>query len=173
MRRLRSFASDARGIHRKLFSLLRAGIPREQVRKDVTSGIIVGILALPLAIAFAIASGVPPDKGLITAVVAGIMVSAFGESRVEICWPTGAFIMIVYGIVQQHGLDGSIIATFMAGVLLVAMGCSVRSVAQVLSPHAHCRLHGGHCQQLHSCGKSIFTHHSNRHWNTVLNALRL
>lgn len=122
MKRLRSFASDARGVHPKLFSLLRAGIPREQVRKDVTSGIIVGILALPLAIAFAIASGVPPDKGLITAVVAGFMVSAFGGSRVQICWPTGAFIVIVYGIVQQNGLDGSIIATFMPGVLLVAMG---------------------------------------------------
>lgn len=106
----------------KLFSLLRAGIPREQVRKDVTSGIIVGILALPLAIAFAIASGVPPDKGLITAVVAGFMISAFGGSRVQIGGPTGAFIVIVYGIVQQHGLDGLIIATFMAGVLLVAMG---------------------------------------------------
>lgn len=106
----------------KLFTLLRTGIPREQVRKDVASGVIVGILALPLAIAFAIASGVPPDKGLITAIVAGFIISAFGGSRVQIGGPTGAFIVIVYGIVQQHGVDGLIIATFMAGVLLVAMG---------------------------------------------------
>lgn len=106
----------------KLFSLWRAGIPREQVRKDVASGVIVGILALPLAIAFAIASGVPPDKGLVTAIVAGFIISAFGGSRVQIGGPTGAFIVIVYGIVQRHGVDGLIIATFMAGVLLVAMG---------------------------------------------------
>lgn len=106
----------------KLLSLWRAGISREQVRNDITSGVIVGILALPLAIAFAIASGVPPDKGLITAIVAGFTISVFGGSRVQIGGPTGAFIVIVYGIVQQHGVDGLIIATFMAGVLLVAMG---------------------------------------------------
>lgn len=106
----------------KLFSLWRAGIPREQLRKDVVSGIIVGIVALPLAIAFAIASGVPPDKGLITAITAGFVISAFGGSRVQIGGPTGAFIVIVYGIVERHGIDGLIIATFMAGAMLVAMG---------------------------------------------------
>ncbi|MCB0780900.1 MAG: sodium-independent anion transporter, partial [Flavobacteriales bacterium] len=68
----------------KLFSLWRAGIPREQLRKDVVSGVVVGIVALPLAIAFAIASGVPPDKGLVTAIVAGSFISAFGGSRVQI-----------------------------------------------------------------------------------------
>ena len=106
----------------KLFALWKSGIPREQVRRDITSGIIVGIVALPLAIDFAIASGVPPDKGLVTAIIAGFFISAFGGSRVQIAGPTGAFIVIVYGIVQKHGIDGLIIATFMAGVMLVAMG---------------------------------------------------
>lgn len=106
----------------KLFTLWKAGISRDQLRKDISSGIIVGIVALPLAIAFAIASGVPPDKGLVTAIIAGFVISAFGGSRVQIGGPTGAFIVIVYGIVQKHGIDGLIIATFMAGAMLVAMG---------------------------------------------------
>jgi sulfate permease, SulP family len=106
----------------KLFTLWQAGISRVQLRADVISGVIVGIVALPLAIAFAIASGVPPDKGLITAIVAGFAISAFGGSRVQIAGPTGAFIVIVYGIVQQHGIEGLIIATFMAGILLVLLG---------------------------------------------------
>ena len=106
----------------KLFTLWKAGIPRAQLRKDISSGIIVGIVALPLAIAFAIASGVPPDKGLVTAIIAGFFISAFGGSRVQIGGPTGAFIVIVYGIVEKHGIDGLIIATFMAGAMLVAMG---------------------------------------------------
>lgn len=106
----------------KLFTTLRSGYTRQQLGKDVTAGVIVGIVALPLAIAFAIASGVPPEKGLITAVVAGFFVSAFGGSRVQIGGPTGAFIIIVYGIVQQHGLTGLTVATFMAGLLLILMG---------------------------------------------------
>lgn len=106
----------------KLLSILRAGISREQLVKDMTAGLIVGIVALPLAIAFAIASGVSPDKGLITAIVAGIIISVLGGSRVQIGGPTGAFIVIVYGIVQEHGVDGLTIATFMAGFILMAMG---------------------------------------------------
>lgn len=106
----------------KLFTLWKAGISRDQLRKDISSGIIVGIVALPLAIAFAIASGVPPDKGLVTAIIAGFVISAFGGSRVQIGGPTGAFIVIVYGIVAKHGIDGLIIATFMAGAMLVLMG---------------------------------------------------
>ncbi len=106
----------------KLFTLWKAGIPRAQVRQDIISGIIVGIVALPLAIAFAIASGVPPDKGLVTAIIAGFFISAFGGSRVQVAGPTGAFIVIVYGIVRQHRIDGLIIATFMAGMLLVLLG---------------------------------------------------
>ncbi len=90
--------------------------------KDLIAGIIVGIVALPLAIAFAIASGVSPEKGLFTAIIAGFLIAALGGSRVQIGGPTGAFIVIVYGIVQQFGVNGLIIATFMAGIMLIAMG---------------------------------------------------
>ncbi len=106
----------------KLFSLLKDGIRKEQVLKDITSGLIVGIIALPLAIAFAIASGVSPEKGLITAIFAGIIISVFGGSRVQIGGPTGAFIVIVYAIVQEHGVNGLTIATFMAGFIIIGMG---------------------------------------------------
>src|SRR5690554_6468655 len=106
----------------KLFSLIKAGISKQQVQKDILAGIIVGIVALPLAIAFAIASGVSPDKGLITAIIAGLIISVLGGSRVQIGGPTGAFIVIVYAIVQEHGVDGLIIATFMAGFILMLMG---------------------------------------------------
>lgn len=90
--------------------------------QDAMAGVIVGIVALPLAIAFAIASGVSPEKGLITAIIAGFLVSGFGGSRVQIGGPTGAFIVIVYGIVQQYGVDGLIIATFIAGIMLIIFG---------------------------------------------------
>lgn len=106
----------------KLLTLLRVGISREQWGRDVLSGVIVGIVALPLAIAFAIASGVSPEKGLITAVVAGFLISLLGGSRVQIGGPTGAFIVIVVGIVQEHGVAGLTIATLLAGFLLIGMG---------------------------------------------------
>ena len=106
----------------KLFSLLKGGISKETLSKDIISGSIVGIVALPLAIAFAIASGVSPEKGLITAIVAGIIISVLGGSRVQIGGPTGAFIVIVYGIVQEFGLSGLTIATFMAGFILIGFG---------------------------------------------------
>lgn len=93
-----------------------------QFRNDAIAGIIVGIVALPLAIAFAIASGVSPEKGLFTAIIAGFIISAFGGSRVQIGGPTGAFIVIVYGIVQSYGVNGLIISTFIAGILLMLMG---------------------------------------------------
>src|SRR5690349_2146011 len=95
---------------------------RRQFLADLQAGVIVGIVALPLAIAFAIASGVTPDRGLYTAIVAGFLISALGGSRVQIGGPTGAFIVIVYGIVQQYGVDGLMVATMMAGVLLIALG---------------------------------------------------
>ncbi len=95
---------------------------RQKFFKDLVAGVIVGVVALPLAIAFGIASGVSPDKGLITAVIAGFLISALGGSRVQIGGPTGAFIVVVYGIVQQFGISGLIIATFMAGIILIAMG---------------------------------------------------
>lgn len=106
----------------KLFTLVRRGIPGRQVVADILSGTGVGIVALPLAIAFAIASGVPPDKGIVTAIIAGLIISAFGGSRVQIGGPTGAFIVIVYGIVREHGVDGLTIATFIAGFLIIGMG---------------------------------------------------
>jgi SulP family sulfate permease len=95
---------------------------REQFIKDVIAGVIVGIVALPLAIAFAIASGVSPEKGIFTAIIAGLIISVLGGSRVQIGGPTGAFIVVVYGIVQQFGINGLIIATFIAGILLIIMG---------------------------------------------------
>ncbi|HVU55954.1 MAG TPA: sulfate permease [Puia sp.] len=95
---------------------------RQQFGKDVMAGVIVGIVALPLAIAFAIASGVSPEKGLFTAIIAGFIISALGGSRVQIGGPTGAFIVIVYGIVQQYGVEGLTIATCIAGVLLILLG---------------------------------------------------
>ena len=95
---------------------------RTQFVADLTAGVIVGIVALPLAIAFAIASGVGPEAGLITAVVAGFLISALGGSRVQIGGPTGAFVVIVYGIVQSHGMEGLRIATVMAGIILVCFG---------------------------------------------------
>lgn len=105
----------------KLFETLK-NYDRRQFGKDVLAGLIVGIVALPLAIAFAIASGVSPEKGIYTAIIAGFIISAMGGSRVQIGGPTGAFIVIVYGIVQLHGVNGLIIATFMAGVMLIIMG---------------------------------------------------
>lgn len=105
----------------KLFETLTS-YTGKQFSKDIIAGIIVGIVALPLAIAFAIASGVSPEKGLVTAIVAGFIISAFGGSRVQIGGPTGAFIVIVYGIVEMYGVDGLIIATFLAGIMLMIMG---------------------------------------------------
>src|SRR5690606_20977238 len=106
----------------QLVSLLKEGLNKKQLTKDILSGIIVGIVALPLAIAFAIASGVSPEKGLITAVIAGLTISALSGSRVQIGGPTGAFIIIVYGIVQTHGIGGLTIATFMAGFIIIGLG---------------------------------------------------
>ncbi len=95
---------------------------REKFMSDLMAGIIVGIVALPLAIAFGIASGVSPEKGLITAIIAGFIISFLGGSSVQIGGPTGAFIVIVYGIIQQFGVEGLAIATVIAGVMLVLMG---------------------------------------------------
>ena len=106
----------------KFFTLLREGFTKEQLIADVFAGIVVGIVALPLAIAFAVASGVSPEKGLITAVIAGFLISLFGGSRVQIGGPTGAFVIIVFGLVQQYGIDGLIISTIMSGIILIFFG---------------------------------------------------
>lgn len=95
---------------------------KETFLKDLTAGIIVGVVALPLAIAFGMASGVSPTEGLITAIIGGFLVSLLGGSKVQIGGPTGAFIVIVFGIIQKHGIDGLALATLMAGVMLVLLG---------------------------------------------------
>ena len=108
---------------------------RGQLARDILAGVVVGIVALPLAIAFAIASGVTPDRGLWTAIVAGFIISALGGSRVQIGGPTGAFVVIVYGIVQKFGVDGLMVATMMAGVMLVIAGVAKFGGAVKFIPH--------------------------------------
>lgn len=108
-------------IQTKLFSCLKT-YDKKTFMSDLMAGIIVGIVALPLAIAFGIASGVTPEKGIITAIVAGLVISLFGGSKVQIGGPTGAFIIIIYGIIQKYGFEGLTIATLMAGLFLVLFG---------------------------------------------------
>ncbi|HHD2751609.1 TPA: SulP family inorganic anion transporter [Clostridium perfringens] len=105
-----------------LFGDKENGFSKEQFFKDLIAGIIVAIIALPLSIALGISSGVSPEKGLITAIIAGFIISLLGGSRVQIGGPTGAFVVIVFGIIQNHGIDGLIIATFMAGIILILFG---------------------------------------------------
>lgn len=107
----------------KLFTMIKKQeFTKEKVIKDIVAGIIVAIIALPLSVALGISSGVSPEKGLITAVVAGFIISFVGGSRVQIGGPTGAFVIIVYGIIEDYGIDGLIMATIMAGVILVIFG---------------------------------------------------
>lgn len=120
----------------KLFSILKDGYPKNQLGKDIVAGAVVGIVALPLSIAFGIASGVTPEKGLVTAIIAGFVISAFGGSRVQIGGPTGAFIVIVYSIVQQYGVSGLTIATFLAGFMLLLMGIARLGVVIQFIPHS-------------------------------------
>ena len=105
----------------KLFEVMK-GYTKEQAIRDIISGIIVAIIALPLSIALAIASGVSPEQGLYTAIIAGFFISFFGGSRVQIGGPTAAFVVIIYGIVTEYGTDGLIVATILAGIMLVLMG---------------------------------------------------
>ena len=106
----------------KFFDLFKTKISKEQLSSDIFAGIVVGIVALPLSIAFAVASGVSPEKGLITAIVAGFIISILGGSRVQIGGPTGAFIVILYAIVEEYGIDGLMISTIMAGIFLTIFG---------------------------------------------------
>jgi SulP family sulfate permease len=101
---------------------LREGYTRESVLRDVVAGVVVAVVALPLALAFAIASGVPPERGLYTAIVAGFLISALGGSRVQIGGPTGAFVVIVYGIVSKYGYEGLVVCTVFAGIILIILG---------------------------------------------------
>ena len=106
----------------KIFSVINKSYTRKQFTADALAGIVVGIVALPLAIAFAVASGVSPEKGLVTAVVAGFLISFLGGSRVQIGGPTGAFIVIVVGVISQYGYNGLLISTILAGFILIAFG---------------------------------------------------
>lgn len=118
----------------KLITTLK-GYSRAQLRDDAVAGVIVGIVALPLAIAFAIASGLGPERGLYTAIIAGFLISALGGSRVQIGGPTGAFVVIVYGIVSQHGVDGLLAATLLAGIILIGFGVAQIGAALKFVPH--------------------------------------
>src|SRR5437868_6181617 len=106
----------------KLFTTLKEGYTKEIFFKDLIAGLIVGTVALPLAIAFGIASGVTPEQGLITAIIGGFIISALGGSRVQIGGPTGAFIVVIYAVVQKFGVNGLLIATVASGVIVLIMG---------------------------------------------------
>ncbi|SMH46320.1 SulP family inorganic anion transporter [Azospirillum agricola] len=106
----------------KLITVLRQGYGPAALRNDVVAGLTVAIVALPLAMALAIASGTTPDKGLYTAIIAGFLISALGGSRFQIGGPTGAFVVVVFNVIAQHGFDGLVVATLMAGAMLVAAG---------------------------------------------------
>src|SRR5947209_15985813 len=114
---------ERRGFAPRLLTAVR-GYNRSSAVADLAAGVTVGLVALPLAMAFAIASGLPPQAGLYCAVVTGFIVSALGGSRTQIAGPTGAFVVVVAGIVARHGVDGLFTCTMMAGVILVAMGAS-------------------------------------------------
>jgi SulP family sulfate permease len=117
----------------QIFTCYRSGYSLKHLANDLIAGLITGIVALPLAIAFAIASGVSPEQGLYTAIIAGFIISFFSGSQVQIGGPTGAFIVIIYGIIQQYGMAGLTVATLMAGVMLVLMGvCRLGSVLKYL-----------------------------------------
>jgi SulP family sulfate permease len=111
-----------RKLEPKLLTIFREGYTKNMFRGDLLGGLTVGIVALPLAIALAIASGVKPEQGLYTAIFAGLVIAVLGGTRTGISGPTGAFIVIVYGIVQKYGYDGLVVATLIAGILLVIMG---------------------------------------------------
>src|SRR3954470_13175536 len=114
-------ASPFHAFRPRLLEALR-GYDLASLRADVLAGLTVGIVALPLAMAFAIASGLKPEAGLVTAIIAGMLIAGLGGSRVQIGGPAGAFIVVVYGIVQQHGVLNLAISTVLAGVLLFVMG---------------------------------------------------
>src|SRR6266850_3446933 len=118
----------------KLFTTLK-GYTREQLFADLTAGVVVGIVALPLAIAFGIASGATPEAGLYTAIVGGFIISALGGSRVQIGGPTGAFVVIVYGVIQRYGTEGLAVATIMAGIILIILGVAKLGAAIKFIPY--------------------------------------
>ncbi|GAB4222889.1 MAG: sulfate permease [Francisella sp.] len=119
----------------KLFTILKNGYSKDDFRNDVISGLTVAIVALPLSMALAIASGASPDKGLITAVIAGFLISFLGGSRVQVGGPTGAFVVVVFNVIAQHGYDGLILATLIAGAILIIVGYSKLGQIIKFIPH--------------------------------------
>ena len=119
----------------KSYIVLKQGYTWRLFQKDLYAGLIVGIIALPMVIAFAVASGVSPEKGLITAIVGGLIIALFGGSRFQIGGPTAALIVIVYGIIQKHGLDGLMVSTMLAGILLIVFGMLRLGSVIKLIPH--------------------------------------
>src|SRR5258706_12577083 len=111
-----------RKLEPKLLTVIREGYTKKLFTGDLLGGLTVGVVALPLSIALAIASGVKPEQGLYTAIFAGFVIAVLGGTRAQISGPTGAFIVIVYGIVQKYGYDGLVVATLIAGILLIIMG---------------------------------------------------
>jgi SulP family sulfate permease len=119
----------------KIFTLLKNGYTKNDLQADLLAGLTVAIVALPLAMALAIASGASPDKGLITAVMAGFLISLFGGSRVQIGGPTGAFVVVIYNVIAQYGYDGLILATLMAGIILLVAGYTKMGQIIKFIPH--------------------------------------
>ena len=120
----------------KLLKNRQKELTKKQLLTDFISGVIVAIIALPLSVALGISSGVSPEKGLITAIIAGFFISFFGGSKVQIGGPTGAFVVIVYGIIEKHGIEGLIISTFMAGIILIILGLIKAGNLIKYIPHA-------------------------------------
>ena len=129
----------------KLFYVLK-NYTKEQFFKDVISGIIVAIIALPLSIALALASGVEPQVGIYTAITAGFIISFLGGSRVQIAGPTAAFATIVAGIVAEKGMEGLVVATIMAGIILIIMGFCRLGNLKIHPIHHHNRFYGWYCR---------------------------
>ena len=118
----------------KLVTILREGYTLANFRSDVIAGLTVAIVALPLSMAIAIASGASPAQGLYTSIVGGFLVSALGGSRFQIGGPAGAFIVLVSATVMQHGMDGLILATILSGLMLIAIGCCASGLTSSLFP---------------------------------------
>ena len=135
----------------KLITVLREGYGRVELRADLIAGLTVAVVALPLAMALGIASGASPREGLVTAVVAGFLISALGGSRVQIGGPTGAFVVIVAGVIAVHGFNGLLLATLMAGVILIVAGYA--GVGRLMRYRADA---GGHRFHRRDCGDHRF-----------------
>lgn len=128
----------------KLVTVFREGYSLDAFRRDAVAGLTVAIVALPLAIAIAIASATTPEKGLLTAIIGGFLGSALGGSRVQIGGPTGAFIPVVYAVIDRHGYDGLVLATCMAGIILVIAGHALRHADEIHAPAPDHGVYRGH-----------------------------